>query len=333
MNCLNCRVRFVLMVVVAIFRLTGSPAGRAEEPRRPELVKLPFAWHKGMENTPVEFKGRQLLLMNRRDDTKVNTEGYLKTVYCYLIDLQTGEEFGRFAEGFSFVNGIVDGDRLHVFATEGTDFNWFQSIHHFWTDDLATWHQELAIQKAADENLFNPSVCRDDRGFLMAYESNQPVQFCFRFARSKDLSHWEPVPDLIFRGENNEYSACPVIRYFAPYYYVIYLHAAVPGHHGWISFIARSKDLATWQLSPMNPVLEAGPGEGHNNSDVDLFELNGKTYVFYATGDQATWCSLRMAMHPGPMKQFFEGWFPAGATMREIDARMNSSLPAAAASR
>jgi len=124
--------------------------------------------------------------------------------------LQTGEEFGRFAEGHSFVNGIVDGERLHVFATEGTNFQWFQCIHHFWTDDLKTWHKELAIQKGATENLFNPSVCRDDQGFLMAYESNQPVQFCFRFARSKDLGRWEPVANLIFRGENNEYSACPL---------------------------------------------------------------------------------------------------------------------------
>jgi len=77
----------------------------------------------------------------------------------------------------------------------------------------------------------------------------------------------------------------------------------------------------------MNPILEAGPGEGHNNSDVDLFELDGKTYLFYATGDQATWCSLRMAMHPGPMKEFFEEWFPAGVPMKEADARVNSSAP------
>ena len=162
----------------------------------------------------------------------------------------------------------------------------------------------------------------------MAYESNQPVQFCFRFARSKDLSRWEPVPNIIFRGENNEYSACPVIRYFAPYYYVIYLHAAIPGHNGWISYIARSKDLADWELSPMNPVLEAGAGEGHNNSDVDLFELDGKTYLFYATGDQATWCSLRMAAHPGSMKSFFEGWFPASQPMKKVDARVAPATPA-----
>jgi hypothetical protein len=314
--------------VLAVCWLTVSGVASAAELQRPELIKLPFAVHKGMENTPLVFQGRQLLLMNRRDDAKVNTDGYLETVYCYLIDLQSGEEFGKFAEGFSFVNGIVDGDRLHVFATEGTNHQWFQSIHHFWTDDLKTWQHELAVEKRPNENLFNPSVCRDEQGFLMAYESNQPVQFCFRFARSKDLSHWEGVPDLSFRGEHNEYSACPVIRYYAPYYYVIYLHAATAEHDGWTSYIARSKDLADWELSPMNPVLNAGPGEGRNNSDVDLIELDDKTYLYYATGDQQTWCALRVAMHPAPMKDFLEAWFPAGGVTTRADARV---APAASA--
>jgi beta-xylosidase len=110
------------------------------------------------------------------------------------------------------------------------------------------------------------------------------------------LSHWEKLPGLIFTGVNHEYSACPVIRYFAPYYYVIYLHAAVPGHRGWVSFLARSKDLAGWELSPFNPLLEAGLGEGINNSDVDLFEYEGNTYLYYATGNQHDWGALRVAM-------------------------------------
>ena len=317
-----------LHLLLTAATLASAPEGAAAEFKRPELTKLPFAMHKGMENTPLVYKGRPILVMNRRDDTKVNTDGYAKTFNAYIIDLQTGEPSEPFAEGFSFVSGIVDGDRLHVFATEGTDREWFQSIYHFRSEDLKTWQRELAIEKRPGENLFNSSVCRDEQGYLMAYETNQPVQFCFRFARSNDLSKWEDVPGLTFRGEQNEYSACPCIRFVAPYYYVIYLHAAVEGHNGWVSYIARSKDLADWELSPMNPILEAGAGEGHNNSDVDLIELDGKTYLTYATGDQQTWCSIRMAMHPGAMKEFFEGWFPDGSTMPRVDARLEPTAPA-----
>jgi hypothetical protein len=155
----------------------------------------------------------------------------------------------------------------------------------------------------------------------MAYESNLPVQFCFKFARSGNLSSWRKVPGLIFTGANNEYSACPVIRYFAPYYYVIYLHAAIPGHRGWVSFLARSSDLAAWELSPFNPILEASEGEGINNSDVDILEYENNTYLYYATGDQATWGTVRMAMYAGPMLQFFESHFPVNQPMITVSAR------------
>ena len=112
-----------------------------------------------------------------------------------------------------------------------------------------------------------------------------------------------------------------MIRYFAPYYYVIYLHAATEKHPGWISYVARSQDLATWELSPLNPILAADAGEGINNSDVDLFEWEGRTYLFYATGDQATWGAVRVAMYDGVMQQFFETCFPAGTKGIEVSAR------------
>ncbi len=179
----------------------------------------------------------------------------------------------------------------------------------------------MAIPQAPGEHLFNASVCQDDQGYLMAYESDKPVSFCFKFARSTDLAAWKKLDGLVFTGVGGEYSACPVIRYVAPYYYVIYLHAAVPGHKGWVSFMARSKDLATWELSPFNPILEAGPGEGVNNSDVDLFEYEGNTYVFYATGDQQTWGTVRMAMFAGPMKEFFTSYFPDGAPTVRVSTR------------
>ena len=285
------------------------------------LVKLPVAFADAMENTPVLFGGRPLLVLNTRDDTKANNDGYKQSMYLYIRDLDTGKEIARFGEGHNFASAYVNGSELNVFASEGTDRDWFQSIYRFTSTDLKTWKREPAIMKEGGEHLFNCSVCRDEQGYLMAYESNRPVQFCFKFARSKNLNQWDKIPGLVFTGENNEYSACPVIRYFAPYYYVIYLHAAIPGHNGWISYLARSNDLVTWELSPMNPVLEAGRGEGVNNSDVDLFECEGNTYLFYACGNQADWSSLRVAMYRGTMQQFFESYFPPGVQTTKATTR------------
>lgn len=306
------------LAVTAWLLLAGAVA--AQTTRLP-LTKLPFALPRAMENTPIVLGQRPLLVANFRDDTKSNQDGYQASMYLYLRDLTTGDEVGRFAEGHSFASAFVEGERLHVFASQGTDRDWFQSIDHFTTTDLKTWQCQAAIAKEGDEHLFNCSVCRDDRQYVMAYESNQPVQFCFKFARSQDLNQWEKLPDLVFTGEKREYSACPVIRYCAPYYYVIYLHAGTEGHPGWISYLARSQDLIAWELSPLNPILAASPGEGINNSDVDLFEWEGRTYLFYATGDQATWGAVRVAMYDGGMRQFFEAGFPAGTHGPQVSTR------------
>lgn len=295
-------------------RLHGSAS-------RPKLIKLPVAiGPNAMENTPVMFNGRPLLVLNRRDDTKNKTDGYKKSMQLYIMDLATGQEIATFGEGHSFANAFVNGAELNVFASEGSNHDWFQSLYRFSTTDLKTWKRELAIPQDGKEHLFNASVCRDDKGYLMAYESDQPVTFCFKFARSSDLAQWKKVEGLTYTGVGREYSACPVIRYVAPWYYVMYLHAALPGHKGWITFLSRSRDLESWELSPLNPILEAGGDEGLNNSDVDLFEFEGNTYLYYATGDQQSWGSVRLAMFPGPMREFYESHFPEGMPMVKVNA-------------
>jgi hypothetical protein len=281
--------------------------------QRPVLTKLPGGIHGAMENTPFVYQGRPMIALNFRDEKANN-------LYLFIQDLTTTKELTRFGQGHSFVNAFVNGNELNIFATEFATNDWYHDIYRFWTTNLTNWNRELAIAREPGAHLFNSSVCRDAQGYVMAYESEKPVQFCFQFARSKGLSHWDKIPGLIFTGANNEYSACPVIRYLEPYYYVIYLHAAVDGHKGWVPYIARSKDLAEWELSPFNPILEASEGEGVNNSDIDLFEYQGKTYLYYATGDQATWGDVRTAMFDGPLAEFYQSWFPAGQTFQKVSA-------------
>ncbi|MEI6679226.1 MAG: hypothetical protein WCL21_11505 [Mariniphaga sp.] len=281
---------------------------------RPTITKLPFAFsdigRTPMENTPVLLNSRLLLVSNNRPG---GADAKGKDAYLYIDDLQTGKEVARFGQGHSFVSAFVNGIEMNVFALEFTDFGRIMNstgIDRFTSTDLKTWKTEKVILPEGNEHLFNSSVCKDDKGYLMAYESDKPVQFCFKFARSQDLSKWDKIQGLAFTGVKNEYSACPVIRYFKPYYYVIYLHDKMEGHKGYLSFLARSKDLMDWELSAFNPILEASEGEGINNSDVDILEYKGKTYLYYATGDQETWGTVRVALYDGPEKVFFENHFP-----------------------
>jgi hypothetical protein len=298
----------------------------SQELKRPVLVKLPFAFsdmgRTPMENTPFVFNSKLMIVANHRPG---GADARGEDAYLYIDDLRTGHEVSRFGKGHSFVSAFSKGTELNVFALEFSNFGKImksKGINRLASNDLKNWSQATAIEPEGEEHLFNSSVCEDDQGYVMAYESDKPVQFCFKFARSKNLTHWTKLPNLAFTGEKKEYAACPVIRYFKPYYYVIYLHAPIAGHNGWISYMARSIDLAIWELSPFNPILEAEAGEGKNNSDVDLIEYQGRTYVYYATGDQETWSTIRTAMYDGLMKDFFQSHFPKGHTFKKASAKL-----------
>jgi hypothetical protein len=310
---------------ICLFLLFCTVSAYPQKYQKPVLIKLPFAFSDAgrtpMENTPVFFNSRLLLVANYRPG---GADAKGSDAYLYIDDLQTGKEVARFGQRHSFVSAFVNGNELNVFALEFSDFGRVMNstgIDRLITSDLKSWKTEKVVLPDAGEHLFNSSVCLDNKGFLIAYESDKPVQFCFKFARSKDLSKWEKIPGLAFTGANHEYSACPVIRYFDPFYYVIYLHAPVKDHNGWISYLTRSRDLVNWELSPFNPILEAISGEGKNNSDVDILEYQGKTYLYYATGDQETWGTVRVAMFDGKVKAFFESCFPENIPLLSVSAK------------
>ncbi len=301
----------------------------------PKLVKLPFSFGgMRMENTPVVFGKRALLVQNFRSIKPEEQE----SAYLFIEDLTTGSEVARLGTGFSFVSAFAEGNELSVFGTVNTNKEWTKDIYRFRSTDLKTWKQDLAMTRDGDEHLFNCSVCRDEQGYLMAYESNKPVQWSFRFARSKDLAKWEKIAGMEFADVAEQTAcACPAIRYFAPYYYAIYgiWRWKGPGAHyqyllpetRYVTAVARSKDLALWEVSPTkHPMLDPVPGEGINNTDADLFEYEGNTYVYYATGDQATWGTIRVAMYAGPMKQLLESYFPPGAPAIRFDAKQKKYL-------
>jgi len=97
-----------------------SPTGATALPARPRLIKIPMTFGaQAMENTPVVFNSRPLLVLNHRDDTKSKTDAYKRSMYLYIQDLTTGREVARFGEGHSFANAFVNGPELSVFASEG----------------------------------------------------------------------------------------------------------------------------------------------------------------------------------------------------------------------
>jgi alpha-L-fucosidase len=159
------------------------------------------------------------------------------------------------------------------------------------------------------EHLFNTSVCAGPDGLVMAYETNDPAwpPFTVKFARSRDLDRWEKVPGALFGADR--YAACPCLRHVGGWYYMLYLEHRRP-RHVFETWIARSRDLAAWELSAANPVLLAeGLDEGINASDPELVEVDGGTLLYFAVGDQLTWMKIKRAVFAGDLRQFCEAWF------------------------
>lgn len=297
----------------------------------PKLIKLPigFGPHR-MENTPVIYKGRPLLIENSRLTAEADSK---HVTDMYIIDLTTNETICHFGKHFAFNCAFVNGDELNVFAIRGSIHTTGGTICRFWTTDLKNWQQEIVISEKG-ARFFNTSVCKTPDGYLMAYESNKPVQWCFKLARSKDLSKWERIEEFVFadRAERSVL-ANPTIRYIEPYYYaIIGIHrgkgkaAASYEYHRpdskYFTFILRSKDLAMWDLSPTKyPMLEPETEDGVNATDADLFEFMGNTYIFYGAGWQDARGTIRVKMYPGPMKECLESYFSDKVPTIKFDAR------------
>ena len=54
---------------------------------------------------------------------------------------------------------------------------------------------------------------------------------------------------------------------------------------------------------------------------MDVLEYEGRTYLFYATGDQERWGSVRAALYLGPLSEFYPRHFPPGAPRVRVRAR------------
>lgn len=277
--------------------------------RTPSLHHEPVVRRDMCEVTPIVWQGRLCLLACVRPASGGVREDYYLTVQ----DAETGEELARFAEGYSLASAIVHDGTLHVFASRFEDNNW-NDVTRFCSRDLKTWKSGIAIKQDPTEHVFNSSVCEGPDGFVMAYESKDPAwpSFTARFARSKDLITWTREPDALLGRDR--YVACPCIRYADGYYYVLYTEHRTPRWFFEV-YIARSKDLKSWELSSANPVLSpTAIDDGINTSDPDLAEFGGATWLYYAVGDQRTWMNIKRAKYSGTLSDFLASYFQTPGT-------------------
>ena len=288
-----------------LFEVIAPPAQPAG---KPSLSKENRVLSEVCEATPIIWQDRLVLMECIRPAANNEADRH----YLTLKDVETGQQLARFGQGYSLASAIVHDGKVHVFAAR-LEKNTWNDVTHFESADLVTWNQNTAIRQEK-EHLFNSSVCQTPDGFVMAYETDDPQYnpFTIKFARSDNLRDWTKLPDTIFGKDR--YTACPCIRYVEGYYYLMYTEHRTPRWFFEV-WLARSKNLKDWEMSPTNPLVAPGPGEDIDASDPDIVEYRGRTWLYYSVGDQRTWSKLKRASYPGPLQEFFENRFePAGAS-------------------
>ena len=284
-----------------------APAPTIVEPRK-RLVRDPSYIRRALcEMTPIEWRGR----LHHLECVRPAEGGTPEERYLRIVDVEHGVEIARFAVGYSLASAIVYRDEIFAFASLADGSGW-SNVTMFRSKDMVEWESRVIVTQDPDEHLFNTSVCEAPGGFVLAYETDcsRWVPFSVRFARSTDLVTWEQVEGAVFGRDR--YAACPCIRYADGWYYMLYLEHRTP--RWWFeTYIARSRDLYNWELSPANPVIAAEEiDDGQNASDPDIIEIDGRTYLYYTASDQRTWSNLKRAIWPGPMAEFFASWFTEG---------------------
>lgn len=318
----------------------GQRTGPAPKIKKLGAIKL------GMEQTPVMFQGKPVIVESMEADTVCNQQ------YIRARDLTTGVCSAPFGQNYYFASAFAEGDTLYAFATSCFDdkpltmycsddaAQWHDprgghNVRMFKTKDLVNW-EEKDIITCPDRGLWNTSVCKGDGKYVMAIEVRQiegfdvpqiGVPFTSFFAESLDMEHWTMMPDDCSYTASR-YNACPALRYAKGWYYMICLEALPCSRYA--PYIYRTRNFVDWEVGFHNPMMmwsdedripKAGctftekeldilqNGLNINCSDVDLFELDGRTHIYYANGDQMTYSFLCEAVCDLPLDDFLEAFF------------------------
>ena len=309
-------------------------SGRGGMRAFPQLKKTGAISRYGGECTPFVRHGRLMLLENLWEDPAPR---------ALIRDYFTGKPYPVFGgDGPRFYSAYCENDAVFVFATQDN------TVCRYTSADLVNWEKRTVLTFPDNFDLFNTSVCRGPDGYRMAVECAWKGQskgdeknlvgnpyigtyYTEFFASSPDLARWELLPfDTAYTTER--YCACPALRWCGGYYYMICLESLPLGRYA--PYIYRTKDFETWEIGLYNPILwpseedrRVKPGVDlpeeliranatHvdvNNSDVDLCEYEGKTYVVYCAGHQSQAQGMNglvcEAVYDGPMQAFLQAYF------------------------
>lgn len=313
------------MSIFDILKTAKMPVGK-------KIHKLGTVKINAVESTPVVWEGRLLRFEWVRNAAWSAAGGITRKhgYYCF-VDMETEEVVAEVGEDNAFGSCYAEGGKMYVHGVRGEGGG--NVLETFVSSDLVHWEKHVGLTLSEELGIYNTSVCRGERGYVMAVEvdGKHPCvgnPYTCIFATSEDLIHWELLDPMEYCYTRERYSACPCIRYVDGYYYVIYLEM-IPWHH-FVPYIVRSRDLKKFEMAVKNPVMWYDDDDKKvirperftaeeldyiqnavdtNNSDFDMCEYNGKTVITYSWGNQWGKEFLALAEYDGPNDEFLRSFF------------------------
>lgn len=290
-----------------------------------------------VETTPIVWQESLLRMEYVRDEYRNNLLGQCYTRFVGHFD---GQTVGKpCAVGYTFTSAYTENGVMYVYGVklaEDAD----TSVRHngadigvFYSKDLDNWAFHEVKKMPKTWGFYNNSVCKGADGYVMALEAGEPPElvgsrFTILFLTSKNLLDWEFMPLGEHVYSRDYYTACPALRYYCGKYYMIYLES-LP-HDRWMPYIVRTEDFIEFELGMRNPIMFSDGRDkiiayperftakeieyitntvDVNNSDIDLCEYNGKTYITYSWGTQLGREMLAGAEYDGGEEEFLKSFF------------------------
>ena len=310
-------------------------------PKKPIIRKLgTIGCDNILETTPIVYKGelyRFEVLRGKNFFSKKAMDDCesIEDLPCLrFMHVRTNTPTPCFAHGHTFGFAYAENDIMYVVT--GSSVEWgSDGLVFYRSTDLVNWEQYSSVDLPGWK-IYNMNIAKMNDIYTLLIEIGAPAEECvkpftFRFMQSTDLTNWTMTPsDCVFQKER--YAGSPAIYTFEgdPYYYVGYLEMYRP--RSFANCIARSKDLKTWEYSPINPVLmydeyedkkigspfltpeerlRIDEAEDINNSDMELCEYLGRTIIYYSWGNQRGNEFLAEACYEGGMHEFLKAFFEA----------------------
>ena len=295
--------------------------------RFPEIKKLGACSPNG-EMTPFVWKGR-LMRMELFDPLNGTDSTILR--YAVIRDVESGKIISTLAEDSYFHSAYVEDGKAYVL---GVDMKERGTIRIYESCDLKEWTNSPLLSNPGWV-YYNTSLTKGPDGYVLLMEASEPKEyvgdypFTLFFATSPDMKNWTFMDyDLGFSKER--YMGGPWMKYSQGWYYVISV-TELPCKH-YTNYIYRTKDFKDWYVGYYNPILMPSnedriispkasdldkelieqikySGFIINNSDIDMCDYNGKTYINYACGNQLGFYYMAEAEYDGSVADFLKSYF------------------------